>query len=649
MTRWRRPANGFIFPALLLAALTAISWLDPAGLAGRLHEAAFDRMATAFPRESSDDGVLIVDIDRVSLSQIGPWPWPRDVQARLLSAVIKAQPASVAVDIAYLEPDRTSPAALARRLAETSNRKDIAELARLLTDGDRLLADAIGDGAVALGLLLEPSGGGNDPPPLSLSVESGAPDISPWQMQGMVGPADPLFSAATGFGVLSLPVEPNGLVRFAPMLAASATNVFAGLSLESLRLAESVSVPVFDARTSILSVGQYRIPLNRRAEVRLYEAQGAHWAARTISAASLLGAKPAPEVAGRLKGRIVFIGGSAPELGALRATAQEPATPSVRIHANLAEQMRAGTYPRRLGNAGLLEALASLLIGFAAIIATQKRGPLIGLAALLGLASLWFGAAVTGFLRGPWLIDPVMPPTIGAIAFVATAIGGFVASRASERHLRTRFAQRLAPGVVDRIIADPSSLKLDGSRREITVLFTDIESFTALTERTDPEKLIGALDRYMELVSGLIVTHGGMVDKIVGDSVHAIFNAPIDLADHARRAIECAIDIHNAALALQNTQAMQEIGLGRTRIGIETGMAVVGDVGGKARLDYTAHGDVINMAARLEAANKELGTSILVGPAARAAAPDIPMRDLGTIELRGLSRHVSVSEPLIQA
>ncbi len=152
------------------------------------------------------------------------------------------------------------------------------------------------------------------------------------------------------------------------------------------------------------------------------------------------------------------------------------------------------------------------------------------------------------------------------------------------------------------------------------MLFTDIDGFTALTERSDPKALIALLDAYLERVGGLVVSHGGMVDKIVGDSIHAIFNAPLDLPDHAGMAVRCALAIKAATEAFAAEPQVLAMQLGRTRIGIETGRAVVGDVGGAARLDYTAHGDVINAAARLEAANKELGTSILVGSGTRAAA-----------------------------
>jgi adenylate cyclase len=133
----------------------------------------------------------------------------------------------------------------------------------------------------------------------------------------------------------------------------------------------------------------------------------------------------------------------------------------------------------------------------------------------------------------------------------------------------------------------------------------------------------------------IVVAQGGMVEKIVGDAVHAVFNAPLDLPDHPRRALDCARALLASAEAQRATELGQRLGLGRTRIGIETGRAVVGDVGGSGRLDYTAHGDVMNTAARLEAANKELGTSICIGPVAASRIGREKLAPLGPHAVRG--------------
>ena len=201
--------------------------------------------------------------------------------------------------------------------------------------------------------------------------------------------------------------------------------------------------------------------------------------------------------------------------------------------------------------------------------------------------------------------------------------------------MRARFEQRLAPDIVRRIAAAPEALRLGGETREITVLFTDIEGFTAMTGRAAPEELVALLDAYLDAMTRIVVAHGGMVEKIVGDGVHAVFNAPLDQPGHPRRALDCAVALLAAAELQRATPLGQRLGLGRTRIGLETGNAVVGDVGGSGRLDYTAHGDVMNTAARLEAVNKDLGTAICIGPVAAAAIGVERLLPLGEVAIRG--------------
>ncbi len=182
-----------------------------------------------------------------------------------------------------------------------------------------------------------------------------------------------------------------------------------------------------------------------------------------------------------------------------------------------------------------------------------------------------------------------------------------------------------------RIAEQPRLLRLGGERREVTALFTDLEGFSDLVNRTAPEELIATLERYFAVVTQEVLTRGGMIDKIVGDAVHALFNAPIDQPGHVDAALAAAAAIREATEGLRGT-----LGIGRTRVGIETGPAVLGDVGAGARIDYTAHGPAVNLAARLQEAGKALGPAVIIGPAAaaraRAAGP------LGEAEVRSFGR-----------
>src|SRR3981189_3437647 len=291
-----------------------------------------------------------------------------------------------------------------------------------------------------------------------------------------------------------------------------------------------------------------------------------------------------------------------------------PLAPSVQTRAVAVEQLLAARVPRTLAAAPILQPLTVLAIGVLAVVLGTALSPASGTAILTAaVALLWIAAIAVAGLGDP-LVDPLTPSIAAVLVFTVTAGTAYSLTRRREAFMRRRLEQHLAPAGVRRIVEQPDLVKLNGERREITALFTDIEGFTATTHRAGPEDLVATLDQYFEGVAGIVINHGGMIDKIVGDAVHALFNAPLDLKDHPQRAVECAIAIQAWSESFRR-RAPAAVELGRTRIGIETGPAIVGDVGIRSKLDYTAHGDAVNMAARLEACNKELGSASWGGPA----------------------------------
>jgi adenylate cyclase len=329
----------------------------------------------------------------------------------------------------------------------------------------------------------------------------------------------------------------------------------------------------------------------------------------------------------------------------LRATASDPLTPSVQIQANAIEQIFAGRFPRAGGSALIAQQFPVLLLSVLALAASVLLPPVPGTFAVIVLVALTWGAAIGASLVTDRLVDPLTPSLAAAAVFVIVLVTSFAVTHRREVLVRRRFEQHLAPAVVARIVEQPNLVKLSGERREVTALFTDIEGFTAMTHRADPQELVAVLDSYFEGIAAIVIEHGGMVDKLIGDATHAIFNAPLDLDDHPRRAVECAIAIHSWTERYRGLAAPSAIGLGRTRIGIETGQVIVGDVGLQSKLDYTAHGDAVNSAARFETANKDLGSAICVGPAAAARCDPAMLRPLGAISIRGRDEPVAVFEP----
>ena len=498
-----------------------------------------------------------------------------------------------------------------------------------LTDGDRGLAEAISSIPTALGSTLDTVP--NTTAPTVTLLRRGTIMLNDvWRGAGTNEPLSSLLEAAAGNGIISLPGDADGRVRRVPLLVGAGTTLRPGFAVEVVRSAQHASTLIAESDPQQLAIGAVKLRLPPDGFLRLAPVAPEHALARNVSAIDLIQNEVTRT---RLAGTIVLIGGSAPELGGLRETPGDPLTPSVVIEADAVEQILSQRGP--VGAASAIQFLLTLILSAVVLIAAVMASPARGVSiAMATVGLLWIGASALSIFSDH-LIDP-LTPTIGAAAtFVTASLGSFVMVARREARIRGRFAQHLAPEVVKRIAEDPEMLKLRAEKRELTALFTDIEGFTAMTHRAGPEQLIGELDGYIEGVATIVMDHGGMVDKIVGDAVHAFFNAPVDLPNHAARAVECATRICDWTEQYRSRPSARLIGLGRTRIGIETGEAIVGDVGISSKLDYTAHGDFINSAARLEAMNKELGSSICVGPTAAAYCDPTTLRPLGTVALRG--------------
>jgi adenylate cyclase len=590
---------------------------DPGHTFSRLRESGFDRMLSLFPRKSTAQSPVIVDIDRASLAKFGPWPWPRDRLALLIGRIADAAPKGLVIDM--LLPERGTDAA------------------------DRRLAQAIARVPTVLGVVLDPdnSGGAEIETPILISEGVRLPGLL--AAPGMIAPAPVLHAEARGLGVLSLPVPEGQPVRAVALLTLAQNRLVAGLAVEAVKLQAGTGTLIASADPQKLRIGAHAVPLPADGLMRLHFSKRDRRSGLVIRAEDLLtGAADAR----RFKGKLVFLGSSAPEAGGLRLTPVDPFMPSVVIAAEATEQIVQGHVPYRAPGTYRLETAAGVMLGAAAVILVMVTAPVSAICGTLALLLAWIGAAAYLTLGRLWLTDPTVPVIIALIAFQGAGLTHFAHVYRQRLAIERRFALHLSPEIVRRIADNPEELKLAGESRTVTALTTDIEGFTALTERIGPEAVVALLDRYFDIVAGTIVAHGGMIDKMVGDAVHALFNAPVDLPDHARKAVLCAQAIVGATEKLTQEPQFARARLGRTRIGVETGRAVLGEVGLGTKRDYTAYGRVVNMAARLQAANKLFGSSIAIGPGtAEALDGAIPLRPLGRTRLAGLEEEIEIFTP----
>lgn len=575
MTR-RLPLRAALPVALALAGL----WLWQPGPLTRAQDRVFDLMLRLTPAPAAP--VRVVDFG--AADEAGN-PWDRIAAARLVAALARDGAALVVHDVLYAGDCAGAPAAV--------------------------LAAAVAQVPTVLAVLPAPEPRGAAP---AAAVALGA-GLDLIALPGAEMPCDGLRAAGAAVGSAALFGEGDAAIRRVPLVILAEGQPLPALALQAVAGDE---MPLL--LPGLVRIGGRAVPVDGRGRLWLDPAPAAAQAARTEAAADVLAGAVAP---GRFAGAIVLIGSSLPQRGGLRPTAAGPLTPSVQIQADLIATILSGTVPARPATLPRVEAGFILIAAFAAALLIARLPPLAGLAAAGALGLCWSLGAAALFAGTRLLADPVGPVLALAAAATAALAARAIGAARAERQLRAKLGQFLPPAIVARLAEDPRLFRLEGESREVTALFTDLEGFSVTARALGPAELVRLLDAYFARVVAIVLDHGGMVDKIVGDSVHAYFNAPLDQPGHADAAIGCARDI--AAVNLPP--------LGRTRIGIESGPVVLGDVGGGARIDYTAHGDAVNLAARLQEANKRTGTAICIGPGTAARA-SVALRAIGEHDIR---------------
>jgi adenylate cyclase len=320
----------------------------------------------------------------------------------------------------------------------------------------------------------------------------------------------------------------------------------------------------------------------------------------------------------------------------LRATPLNPRASGVDVHAQIAEQMFLGDFLERPDWAAGLEFTFLTLLGILLILILPKAGAIrCAVIAFLAIASA-FGVCWYAFVRWHFLIDPVFPSFAVFGIYLASSFLNFLGTERERGQIRGAFGRYLSPALVERLAKNPGQLKLGGEIRPMTFLFMDIRNFTGIAENFTPEELTQFMNSFLTPMTDIILQRGGTIDKYMGDCIMAFWNAPFEDEDHALHACQSALVMQEF---LRATPGFENVRVG---IGINTGNACVGNMGSEQRFDYTALGDEVNLASRIEGLSKNYGVTALMGQNTVVAAPGFATLEIDLIRVKGKTKSVKI-------
>lgn len=607
-----------------------------------------------------DERIVIVDIDERSLEQIGHWPWSRDRLASLLDHLVDdAQAAVVGFDIVFAESDTSSGLASLSSLGQQyrsrwpSLEAAVAHL-RPSLDFDQRFADALKGRPVLLGyyfnrqvnyrsgLLPAP-----DLPAGSLAGFDNSPSV--WQGYGANLPL--LQSAAVGAGHFNPLLDDDGISRKIPLLVEFEGAYYQSLSLAILRqlLGDAAlfpGVPEGGREVEWLELlgdaHPLKIPVDESLAA-LIPFRGPERSFPYYSALDVLSGKLPPAV---FRGRVVLVGTSAPGLKDLRATPVGGAYPGVELHANLIAGALDGAIKEKPRYVMGIEFSQLLLVGGVLVFLLPLLSPL--------RATLLFFAVLAALLLCDYYfwsqVNLVLPLASGllltGLLYTANmALGFFVESR-NKRLLTARFGQYVPPELVEEMARNPESYSMAGQTKELTILFSDVRDFTTLSEGLTAQELSTLMNVYLGEMTDTIRKQRGTLDKYIGDAIMAFWGAPVADPDQARHAVLAALEMQGRVRQLDDTFRERGWPPLQIGIGINTGQASVGDMGSPVRQAYTALGDSVNLASRLEGITKAYGVGIVVGELTCQHVDDVAFRELDRVRVKGKRLPVAIYEPL---
>jgi len=602
-------------------------------------------------QEKDSDNIRIVEIDEASLRELGQWPWERNKIAQLLQNLTAAGASIIALDVFFSEQDKSSPINIVKKL----NLREKLPTDLMLDDYDQVLADTLAETPTLLGFVfdLQQSINADQFPMLNATITeknfSGV-DFLPLG-KGVTLNLEKFQDKAMASGFINNIPDTSGMIRRIPLVIKYQDIIFTSLSLEVYRLLTSVDeINVNYLPTGISSIDLFQqentssIPTDKHGRLFL-NFLGSKKSFTYLSAKDVINNKFDPAI---VKDKIVLFGATAVGLLDLRATPFDNAMPGVEVHATAIENMLNQNFLQHPDWAGGATLLLIFAIG---IILTLFYNVLpaysIMLLMIISLYSIYHFYYYLLFQQG-LIINILFPVTSIFLLTISSTVFNYFQANHQRKIIRDNFARKVSSSVVDEILKNNDQGIMLAQEKEISIFFSDIRGFTNISEQlASPTKLIDLLNIYMTLMVDSIMEKQGTVDKFIGDAIMAYWNAPNQVDDHADASIQSAIEqikmLDQVNVILKQKYDI-EIDIG---IGINTGVATVGEMGSRGRSDYTIIGDSVNLASRLEGLCKPYGSKIIISQSTlQQAKQKYVIRELDRVRVKGKKEAITIYEVL---
>ena len=562
------------------------------------------------PRANISDRVVVVNITESDLKKYGQWPWPRHILALLHANLTDSGAVLVNYNVLFAEPDRMGGKEYLKSFPMTEEVRE--QLGAFLTDTDSVFAYAINESKNVVLMMSVKSDKDQILPTTTPIIQKG--EVLPWlyEYNGIVPPLTQLTVGAKGLGVNVTSPEPDAVVRKMPVLIRVGEKIYPSMLLENIRLVNrSKRIKVIAKQhgiDEILVSKKAGIPVNHNAEMYINYADPEKYTQLSVEQVF------STEHADKIKGRIVILGMDAAGLSVLKYTPHGLTTDQM-ITAQALDTTMTGDYLYRIPKADTYEIVFMGLLGLLLIILIPRVSVLFSVPLLLFVLGGISYASFSAYANKGFLVDPSFAILYIFLIWSHSTYNNFATQSRLRQQIKKQFEHYLDPSMVKKLQKDPSLLKLGGEKRDMTFLFCDIRGFTPISEKYkgNPEGLTKLINRFLTRMTDVIIANGGTIDKFMGDCIMAFWNAPIENPDHEQHAVQAAIDMQDELLKLNVQLAAEGLPTIAIGIGVNTGEALVGNMGSNQRFDYSVIGDAVNLAARLESSSKTLGKTLVVG------------------------------------